>query len=272
MSFATSPILAHTARSTALALSLGATALLTACGGGNSTDSTSEQAKAPVITRYHKLSATTGDAVPDYAANLGVFSSVESWPLAVQSAAVTADGRVLSQGADSNNCDVWNPGDDSHASTNCHAALKSDASNLSTATLLPNGELLAMNGNVALLMPDASVLVLNGATARNYLPTYLFAGGTLAARPVITAAPGAAERAGVMQLSVDGRVARVTLVATGLVTGGDNVSQRFASLDFKVNGNTLSARLPTDAVVGSYMLFVLDAAGVPSVAQMLMLK
>jgi Domain of unknown function (DUF1929) len=260
-------------RSASLVVGFCATALLTACGGGSSgAEPASEQIKTPVITRFHKLSATLGEAVPDYAATLGVFSSTEAWPLAAQSAAVTADGRVLSQGADSNNCDVWNPADDSHASTDCHAALHADASNRATATLLPNGEMLAMNGHVALLMPDASVLVLNGASARSYLPTYLFAGVTMATRPVITAAPAAAERGAMMSLSANGTVARVTLVATGLVAGGDNVSQAFAALNFKADGNHITAQVPGDVPAGSYMLFVLDAAGVPSQAQMLMLK
>jgi Domain of unknown function (DUF1929) len=273
MQITTLQTLVKTTRGATLVLGFCATALLTACGGGGSSnDATSEQAKAPVITRYHKLSANLGEAVPDSAATLGVFSSAEVWPLAAQSAAVTADGQVLSQGADNRNCDVWNPADDGHASTDCHAALQADANNRSTATLLPNGELLALNGNVALLMPDASVLVLSGASARSYLPTYLFAGTMMATRPVIAAAPAAAERGGVMQLSVGGAVARVTLVATSLVAGGDNVSQRFTALSAKADGSNITAQLPADLPAGSYMLFVLDAAGVPSVAHMLMLK
>jgi hypothetical protein len=55
------PTALNTLRSLALAATLGAAMLLTACGGG-SNQAEPEQAKAPEITRLHKLGAQNGTA------------------------------------------------------------------------------------------------------------------------------------------------------------------------------------------------------------------
>lgn len=61
--------------------------------------------------------------------------------------------------------------------------------------------------------------------------------------------------------------ARVTLVKTGSVTHAFNMDQRFLELGFSANGAILTVEAParaTDAPPGTYRLFVLDSAGVPS--------
>jgi hypothetical protein len=52
---------AQQARRAAAALGLGISVLLTACGGGSAEAEELAQIQKPEITRYHKLSAQTGD-------------------------------------------------------------------------------------------------------------------------------------------------------------------------------------------------------------------
>ncbi len=133
----------------------------------------------------------------------------------------------------------------------------------------------------ALLLPDATVLVAGGGapgplTQRNaelYRPPYLFApGGALAVRPAITSAPAVMTPGAALSIDVDdgSRVARLTLIKTGSVTHSFNMDQAFVELPFTRAGNTISATVPDsggDLTPGFYMIFVLDSAGVPSVAK-----
>jgi YVTN family beta-propeller protein len=66
-------------------------------------------------------------------------------------------------------------------------------------------------------------------------------------------------------------VTRVVVVKSGSVTHSWNMEQRFVELTFAANGSELSVQAPTraaDAPPGFYMVFVLNSAGVPSVAKM----
>jgi YVTN family beta-propeller protein len=133
----------------------------------------------------------------------------------------------------------------------------------------------------ALLLPDATVLVAGGGApgpqvntnAEIYFPPYLFDdSGALAVRPTIESAPSEAEVGATLNLEVTGDVRRVTLVKSGSVTHSVNMDQRFIELPFTGSDGLLWAQLPpraTDTPPGFYHVFVLDAAGVPSVAKML---
>ena len=60
------------------------------------------------------------------------------------------------------------------------------------------------------------------------------------------------------------------MIKTAAVTHSFNMEQRFIELTYTANGNRLMVQSPThaaDAPPGFYMLFVLDTAGVPSVAR-----
>ena len=62
----------------------------------------------------------------------------------------------------------------------------------------------------------------------------------------------------------------MTLLRLGSVTHAFNANQRFVPVPFTAHGTTLQATLPAQpgaCVPGHYMLFVLTAAGVPSVAR-----
>ena len=140
----------------------------------------------------------------------------------------------------------------------------------------------------ALLLPDATVLVTGGGAAyagavkspadnelnaQIYYPPYLFtAQGQAAVRPVIQSAPTWLDIGKTFAVTTDSPVSRVVLIKTGSSTHNFNMEQRFIELAFNATGNNLKVQSPTragDATPGYYMLFVLNAAGVPSEATML---
>ncbi|MET7950111.1 LamG-like jellyroll fold domain-containing protein [Micromonospora sp. NPDC005324] len=132
--------------------------------------------------------------------------------------------------------------------------------------------------SAALLLPDGRVMMGGGGAPgpRNYTdveyysPSYLFNGDQLAPRPVITTAPQKIGYNGNFAITASGAVSRVSLVRNGSVTHGFNNDQNFQDLAFSQSGSTVNITAPvngTYAPPGSYMLFVFDAAGTPSVAK-----
>jgi hypothetical protein len=130
--------------------------------------------------------------------------------------------------------------------------------------------------SAALLLPDGRVMSggddLNGGnaadTAEIYSPPYLFKGP----RPVIDSAPAAVAFGESFSVSVSGPPpAKAVLVAPGAVTHAVDMSQRVVPVatTMRLDGG-LDVVAPADGHIappGHYMLFVLDAAGVPSVAR-----
>jgi len=105
--------------------------------------------------------------------------------------------------------------------------------------------------------------------AEIFSPPYLFKGP----RPVITSMPAALTyNQGFTVTTPDAaRVATVTLIPIGNVTHGLNMSQRYVSLTFTAGAGTLSATAPANgnmAPPGTYMLFLVDTNGVPSVSSL----
>lgn len=186
-------------------------------------------------------------------------------------AAILADGKVLATGGSqvwnqmtgvNNTAEIWNP-------------------DTGTWTLGATALRARLYHSVSLLLPDATVLVSGGGApgpqnntnAEVYYPPYLFsAAGGLAARPVIDSAPAVLDIGRTFRLDVSGpSVARVTLVKTGSVTHSWNMDQRFVDLAFSGSSGRIAVQAPSraaDAPPGFYMLFVLDANGVPSIAKM----
>jgi hypothetical protein len=65
------------------------------------------------------------------------------------------------------------------------------------------------------------------------------------------------------------RIASVSLIRFGAMTHAFNAAQRFVPLAFTKGTSTLSVTAPVDANLapgGNYMLFLVDTAGVPSIA------
>jgi hypothetical protein len=136
----------------------------------------------------------------------------------------------------------------------------------------------------ALLLPDGRVLINGGGrfgggavddklNGEIYSPPYLFKGP----RPAITSAPNlVAYNANFSVATPDAsEIASVSLLPLGTVTHGLNTNQRYLSLSFQPNGSGLDIQAPANANIappGFYMLFILDANGVPSVGAILRLQ
>ncbi len=189
----------------------------------------------------------------------------------LSTATILPDGRVLASGGSP----VWND------ATNAERRAEIWDPATGQWTLGATGALPRLYHSVGLLLPDASVMVgaggapgpYNNTNTEIYYPPYFFtAGGQRAERPVISSGPNNIDIGRNFTLSVGSTraISRVTLVKTGSVTHGWNMEQRFQDLTFSDNGGTLTVQAPAragDAPPGYYMIFVIDSAGVPSVAQ-----
>lgn len=140
--------------------------------------------------------------------------------------------------------------------------------------------------SIAMLMPDGSVLTGGGGApgpvkqlnAELYFPPYLYkpdGSGRAATRPVINQAPTTGTWGQAIKLVMNkasAPVVRLTLVRFGAVTHAFHNEQRFQDLAFTQSGQNVNLTLPASANLappGFYMLFALDAAGVPSKAAIL---
>ena len=104
-------------------------------------------------------------------------------------------------------------------------------------------------------------------TAEIYSPPYLFAG----TRPVIDAAPSAVGYG--TSFAVDtaqaASIDQVALIRANSSTHGVNFDQRHVPLTFSAGAGGLTVGAPAsgaEAAPGWYMLFLIDDAGVPSIA------
>ena len=166
--------------------------------------------------------------------------------------------------------EIWNP---ATGTWTVGAAAAETRTYHSSAILLPNGSIFTSGGGA----PGA----VNNRNSEIYYPPYLFttvAGqAQLAPRPVITAMStlqgGYGGTLGI-EMNATAAVAKLVLIQSGTVTHSFNTTQRFVPLAFTQNGSTLSATLPANANLappGYYMVFALDANGVPSRGVMLSL-
>lgn len=186
---------------------------------------------------------------------------------------VLADGRVLATGGS----EVWNQ----MTGVNYYAEIWNPTTGV--WQLGPPQARARLYHSTAVLLPDASVLVLGGGAPgpeintniEVYYPSYLYnAAGGLATRPVIDDAPGTIDIGETFDVEMGGTgaISRVVLIKTASVTHSWNMEQRFIELTFEQVGNGLRVQAPTraaDAPPGFYMLFALNAAGVPARAPIL---
>ncbi|WDD93078.1 RICIN domain-containing protein [Burkholderia sp. FERM BP-3421] len=137
--------------------------------------------------------------------------------------------------------------------------------------------------STAILMADGRVFVGGGGQcgtgcANNHLnaeiltPPYLLnADGTPATRPAIVSVPASAARGTTIAVSTQGAVSSFVLMRMSSITHTTNNDQRRIPLAIAASsGTAYQLTIPTDAGValpGYYMLFALDANGVPSVSK-----
>jgi len=134
--------------------------------------------------------------------------------------------------------------------------------------------------SVALLMPDASVFVGGGGLGGNscncnhpdgefYKPPYLFKG----ARPDILNAPNVVGYNNVFAVNTTPDVTRFSWIKLSSVTHTVNTDQRYLPVQATGNGSgSFTLVAPANANLappGYYMLFALNANGIPSVAKII---
>ena len=131
--------------------------------------------------------------------------------------------------------------------------------------------------SIALLLPDGRVLIGGGgrktkavdrANLEFFSPPYLAKGP----RPTISGAPAQVTygQTFVVQTPEAGSIAKVNLVRLGAITHAVNTSQAFYSANFSVGSQLINVTAPPNGGYtppGFYMLFILNGAGVPSVAR-----
>jgi galactose oxidase len=138
----------------------------------------------------------------------------------------------------------------------------------SFALLLPDGRVLSGGGG---LCGQCST---NHTNAEILTPPYLLnADGSPALRPTILSAPTTASLGSSISVSTDKTVSAFALMRLSSATHSLNNEQRRVPLSFRVGraGEYLLS-IPIDpgvVVPGYYMLFALDATGVPSVSRTL---
>jgi Domain of unknown function (DUF1929)/Bacterial Ig domain len=193
-----------------------------------------------------------------------------------------ADGSVLATGGNSTgaslidmdggvyNAERWDPGTGQWTTL---AAQSVTRQYHSTALLLPDGRVLSAGGGICGTCDQVGYLAKN---AEVFTPPYLFkhdGSGELAPRPEIANAPATVSHGASFQIATPNAasIQKVGMMRLGSQTHSVEMEQHYVPLTFTAGAGTLTANVPANvntAVPGAYMLFIVDSAGVPSVARM----
>ena len=192
---------------------------------------------------------------------------------------VLADGSVLATGGNSSGAslvdlnagvypaELWSPATGQWRTL---ASMQITRQYHSTALLLPDGRVLSAGGGICGTCDTVGYLAKN---AEIFSPPYLFqADGTLAPRPSIDAAPASTTYGATMTIGTPepASISKVALIRLGAVTHSNNMEQRYIPLSFTPGATTITATAPDNSNIappGIYMLFIIDANGVPSLAR-----
>ena len=200
-----------------------------------------------------------------------------SQPRIEMNATILPSGQILALGGSLN--------DEDTNTTSLNADLYDPVSNsFSSAGALVYARLYH---SVSLLMPDGTVWVAGGNPARGtyephmevYTPQYLLnADGTPATRPTISnVSSNVIGYGGAFQVQTPdaASIANVVLMRNGAVTHAFDMDQRYVGLSYTASAGVLNVTGPPNGNIappGYYMLFILNSAGVPSVATIVQLS
>ena len=192
------------------------------------------------------------------------------YPRIYHTLTMLADGRVLAVGGEATSdqsvitsgtlpAEIWDPATNQWTTIDSIAAARNYHS---TAVLLPDGTVLIAGGGHPTGLSDPGQF-----NAQVYSPSYLFNGP----RPTITSGPGSATYGGTMTVTTPdaASISAVNLVSFGSDTHQSDMNQHFVPLSFTAGSGTLSVQAPAGGAIappGDYMLFIVNKAGVPSVA------
>lgn len=198
-----------------------------------------------------------------------------SQPRVQMNAVILPTGKVLALGGSARN---ENPDT---------ASLAADLFDPATETWAPAGAELfpRLYHSVALLLPDATVWVAGSNPIRGayeehmeiYRPAYLFTTDDddeviPAPRPAISSVPSEIGYAAPIKIRTPdaAEIGSVVLVRPGAVTHSFDMEQRLIELSFQPGPGNLRATAPPNGFIappGYYMLFLINRAGVPSLAK-----
>jgi hypothetical protein len=193
-----------------------------------------------------------------------------NYPRIYHTLTMLADGRVLAVGGGNTSdqmqittgvmpAEIWDPSTGQWTTIGSIAAARNYHS---TAVLQPDGTVLVSGGGHPETLNDPGEF-----NAQVYSPSYLFNG----ARPTITSAPGSAQYGSSMTINTPdaANIGSVNLVSFGADTHQSDMDQHFVPLSFTAGSGSLSVQAPANGSIappGDYMLFILNKAGVPSMA------
>jgi concanavalin A-like lectin/glucanase superfamily protein/galactose oxidase-like protein/Big-like domain-containing protein/Kelch motif protein len=220
-------------------------------------------------------SGTSGDAAPTAYA-LDTTQPSPAWrqvasmafPRAYQNTTLLPDGTVLVTGGGTTldghdvstavySAELWNPATETWRTL---ASASIPRLYHSTALLLPDGRVLSAGGG-----NDTGAV--NETAAQIFSPPYLFMGP----RPAIAQVADSVPYGATFPISTPNAstIASVALLRPGAVTHGFDEDQRYVPLSFSIGSGAVNASAPANANIappGYYMLFIVNASGVPSTA------
>ncbi len=165
--------------------------------------------------------------------------------------------------------EIWNP---SSGMWRTVANASAPRNYHSVALLLPDGRIWTAGGG------GCGTCTINQQSAQIFYPPYLFkkdGSGLLADRPRVVSGPSSVLYNTDYTLTVPNAtlVKRVALIPLGSVTHAFNMNQRYVALSIpSKTSSELTFKSPGNSRIappGYYMLFVVDSAGVPSVARII---
>jgi YVTN family beta-propeller protein len=226
---------------------------------------------------YQGLPATTNSYVIDVNAGVSVRKVAPmSYARIFSNAVVLPNGQVVVLGghtvgspySDDNSVlvpELWDPATETFTPL---PAMASPRNYHSVALLLPDGRVMSAGGGLcggcSSNHPDVQILS----------PHYLYnSDGTPATRPVLLTAPQTASHGTSVAVTTDSEVSSFALVRLSSATHTVNNDQRRIPLSFsRGEGNAYVLDIPSNPNVvlpGHYMLFAMNASGVPSVSRTL---